>query len=75
MNSTAELISVVVTNYNHASYLDRRIESLLAQTYPNLEIIIVDNCSIDNSLDVLRKYNKYNNDKVFALSNNTGFVN
>ena len=61
MNSTAELISVVVTNYNHASYLDQRIESLLAQTYPNLEIIIVDNCSIDNSLDVLSKYNKYNN--------------
>ncbi len=75
MNSTADLISVVVTNYIHASYLDRRMESQLAQTYLNLEIIIVDNCSIDNSLDVLRKYNKYNNDKVFALSNNTGFVN
>ena len=74
MNSTAELISVVVTNYNHASYLDQRIESLLAQTYPNLEIIIVDNCSIDNSLDVLRKYNKYKNVQVFALPNNTGFV-
>ena len=51
MNSTAELISVVVTNYNHASYLDQRIESLLAQTYPNLEIIIVDNASTDNTLE------------------------
>ena len=43
MNSTPELISVIVTNYNHAKYLDQRMESLLAQTYRSIEIIVVDN--------------------------------
>ena len=75
MNSTLELISVIVTNYNHAKYLDQRMESLLNQTYKNLEIIVVDNCSTDNSLDVLAKYKKYEHVKIVGLEKNTGFVN
>lgn len=75
MNKASELISVIVTNYNHAKYLDQRMESLLAQTYPNLEIIVVDNFSTDNSLEVLAKYKKYNHVKIVALEKNTGFVN
>lgn len=75
MDNTKDLISVIVTNYNHAKYLDQRMESLLAQTYPNLEIIVIDNCSTDNSLEVLSKYKKYSHIKITALEKNTGYVN
>jgi glycosyltransferase involved in cell wall biosynthesis len=75
MSTSAELISVIVTNYNHAKYLDERMDSLLKQTYPNLEIIVIDNCSTDNSLEVLAKYKKYNHVKIVALEKNGGCLN
>ena len=74
MNSTPDLISVIVTNYNHAKYLDQRMESVLKQTYPNLEIIVIDNCSTDNSLEVLAKYKQDSKVKIVALDKNGGFV-
>jgi glycosyltransferase involved in cell wall biosynthesis len=43
------MVSVIIPSYNHASYLRKRIESVLNQTYPNFEIIILDDCSIDSS--------------------------
>lgn len=50
------LVSVIIPNYNHAVYLDYRIESILSQTYKNIEVIILDDCSADNSLDIVNKY-------------------
>lgn len=50
------LVSVIVPNYNHARYLDERIQSILGQTYPNFEVIILDDCSSDNSVDVINRY-------------------
>ena len=49
-------ISVIIPNYNHARYLDQRIQSVLGQTYQNFEVIILDDCSTDNSLEVIEKY-------------------
>jgi len=49
-------ISVVLVNYNHSRYLDERIQSLLNQTYRDFELIIIDNGSTDNSVEVIRKY-------------------
>lgn len=49
-------ISVIVPNFNHARYLDQRIQSVLGQTYQNFELIILDDCSTDNSLEVIEKY-------------------
>ncbi len=51
-----QLISVVVPNYNHAQYLDERIQSILNQTYQNFELIILDDKSTDNSIEVIKKY-------------------
>jgi glycosyltransferase involved in cell wall biosynthesis len=49
-------ISVIIPNYNYAQYLDQAIHSVLKQTYRNLELIVVNNGSTDNSLEVLDKY-------------------
>lgn len=51
-----ELISVVVPAYNCAPWLPRCLDSLLSQTYPNLEIIVVNDGSTDNTEDVLDIY-------------------
>lgn len=56
MMSNNPLVSVIVPNYNHARYLDQRLESILNQTYRNIEVIILDDCSTDNSLEVIHKY-------------------
>lgn len=50
------LVSIIIPNYNHAQYLDERIQSVLNQTYKNFEIIILDDCSIDNSRSIIEKY-------------------
>jgi len=49
-------VSVIVPNYNHAPYLEQRIESILNQSYQDFELILLDDCSTDNSLEVLSKY-------------------
>ncbi len=51
-------VSVVTVNYNHSSYLAAYVESLEHSQYPISEVLIVDNNSTDNSLDVLRDYPK-----------------
>ena len=49
-------VSVILPNYNHSAYLDERIQSILNQTYTDFELIILDDCSPDNSLEVIQKY-------------------
>ena len=50
------LISIITTTYNRSQYLSAAIESILAQTYPNFELIIWDDGSTDSSLAIARKY-------------------
>lgn len=50
------LISVIVPNFNHAPFLKRRIDSILSQTFQDFELILLDDCSTDKSLDVLVSY-------------------
>ena len=50
------LISVIIPGYNHAPYLRERIESVLNQEYPDLEVILLDDCSTDNSAEIMQAY-------------------
>lgn len=56
------LVSVIIPGYNHAPYLRERIESVLNQEYLDMEVILLDDCSADNSADIMRNYanGKYN---------------
>ncbi|PSR52057.1 glycosyltransferase family 2 protein [Adhaeribacter arboris] len=49
-------VSVIIPNYNHATFLDKRINSILNQTYQNFEIIILDDCSTDSSSKIIEQY-------------------
>lgn len=49
-------VSVIIPNYNHARFLPKRIESVLHQTYDDIEVIILDDCSTDNSREVIERY-------------------
>ena len=48
------LVSVIITNYNSGNFLFNCIESIKSQTYKNLEIIVIDDCSKDFSIDFLK---------------------
>ena len=49
-------VSVLIPNYNHASFLKERIDSVLKQTYRDFEVIILDDCSADNSREIIERY-------------------
>lgn len=73
------LISVVIPTYNHANFLGRALQSVLAQTYTNWEIIVVDNHSQDNTDDIIEGYDdsrirflKIHNHGIIAASRNMG---
>jgi glycosyltransferase involved in cell wall biosynthesis len=53
------MISVIIPNYNHEQYLKQRIDSVLNQTYKDLECIILDDCSTDNSKDIIEEYRNH----------------
>ena len=66
----SELISIIVPVYNVAEYLTRCLDSILAQTYRNIEIIAVNDGSTDSSGDILDDYSsKYRNIKVIHQKN------
>lgn len=73
------LVSVIMPTYNHAQYIGEAISSVLFQTYKNLELIIVDNYSIDDTAIVIAtfqdnriKYFRFHNNGVIASSRNYG---
>jgi glycosyltransferase involved in cell wall biosynthesis len=50
------LVSVIIPNYNHAAYLNERIDSVLNQTFRDFEVILLDDCSTDNSREIIESY-------------------
>lgn len=53
-----ELVSIIMPSYNTAKYISDSIKSIIAQTYKNWELIIVDDCSSDDSVEVIKSFNE-----------------
>lgn len=66
------LVSIVIPNYNYGRYLRRCLESAVNQTYPNIEIIIQDNHSTDDSYDIICEYEKLSRDGLIKPYINAG---
>ena len=52
-------ISIITPSYNQGEFLEETITSILDQNYPNLEFIIIDGASTDNSVEIIKKYEKH----------------
>jgi len=79
MNNKQPLVSVIIPTYNHAQFIAKAIESVLAQTYRNVELVVVDNYSEDNTKEEVNsfqnnqiKYYRYRNNGIIAASRNFG---
>lgn len=67
------LVSIIMPSYNSATYISHSIDSILSQTYTNWELLITDDCSKDNTYEILQEYKeKDNRIKIYRLSSNSG---
>ena len=78
-NSDKPLFSIIIPTYNHAHCINRCLDSVVNQTYPYWEAIVVNNFSEDNTIEVVKLYNdqrirliNFNNNGIIAASRNTG---
>ena len=65
------MISIVTASYNYAQYIGETIQSVLNQTYSDWELVIVDDCSSDNSVEVIKSF-KDDRIKLFVNERNLG---
>ena len=68
-STSNELVTIYVTNFNYANYIEQSIESVLAQTYKNFELIIIDDGSTDNSREIINRYIEKTNVRVIFQEN------
>ncbi|MGG9960055.1 glycosyltransferase family 2 protein [Ferruginibacter sp. SUN106] len=68
------LVSVIITSYNRGNFIDKAIQSSLNQDYANIEIIVSDNCSTDNTPSVLEKYKEDKRVKYYVNDTNIGMI-
>jgi glycosyltransferase involved in cell wall biosynthesis len=61
------MISIIVPVYNSAKYLSRCLDSLLAQTFQNIEIIVVNDASQDNSIEIMKEYKERYPQKIVLI--------
>ena len=67
------LVSIILPNYNHAYFLQERLDSIFNQTYQHFEVIVLDDCSTDSSLNILEPYKNHSKVSHFLVNNeNTG---
>jgi glycosyltransferase involved in cell wall biosynthesis len=73
------LVSVIIPTYNHAQFVTQAVDSVLAQTYPNVEVVVVDDGSTDQTRDLLSRYEGqinyiYQENKGLSAARNTGIL-
>ena len=67
-------VSVIIPNYNHARFLEQRIRSVLDQTFADIEVILMDDASTDNSRDVISRFSTEPRVRVLLNDTNSGCV-
>ncbi len=73
--SKEKLVSIIMATYNGENFLEMQLETLVQQTYPDLEIIIVDDNSTDKTRDILNKFAAhYKNIHLFFNDANLGYI-
>ena len=65
-------VDVILPNYNKEFFLEETINSVLNQSYNNWKLLIIDDCSIDNSKKIIQKFAKNEKIKVIYLKKNKG---
>jgi glycosyltransferase involved in cell wall biosynthesis len=68
------LVSVIICNYNYERYIRQAINSALSQTYPNIELIIIDDGSTDDSRGIIEKYLKNHPEIRYYKQKNQGAI-
>lgn len=72
---SSKLVSIAMCTYNGSRFIKEQLDSILNQTYKNIELVIVDDGSKDNTIDIINQYvQKDNRIKVFQNEKNLGFV-
>jgi glycosyltransferase involved in cell wall biosynthesis len=72
---SSPLVSVVLASYNGARFIAEQLDSILGQTYPHIEIIIVDDASADETLAIVQAYClKYESVKLYPGESNIGYL-
>lgn len=73
MNTNVPLVSIVTACYNSEKYISKTIKSVLNQTYQNWELLLVDDCSSDNTMSILKEFQKADGRiRVLGLKKNSG---
>ena len=68
-NENEPLVSVIVLSYNHEKFISKALDSVISQTYKNLEIIVTDDCSNDESIKIINEFLDCRIIKIFNQSN------
>jgi len=71
---SSQLVSVIMSVHNNEATVNTAIESILGQSYKNIELIITDDCSSDNSLSIIKKYINKKNVKLIENIENKGLT-
>lgn len=75
MQNIHPLVSVALCTYNGEIFLEEQLESLLLQTYTNLEIVVVDDCSGDKTMEILStNHNRSNKLRIYQNQGNLGYT-
>ena len=73
-NANLPLVTIMIPTYNQEEYIGEAIESALAQDYQNLEVIVTDDCSTDNTESVAKRYSSHKRLKYIRNQHNLGRV-
>ena len=66
------LVSIIIPTYNRENKLERAVESVLEQSYQYIEVIVVDDCSTDNTVTLMGKYKDDERVVYYRLEKNSG---